>query len=152
MPTSLTKKFIAHQKDLLEAVLERLSGKRRDQQEHAATPQTGDLADTGNAVIELEHAMNLAANSRQTLQEVVSALDRIRRGVYGICEISGVEIPLERLEYLPWARFTAAEQANQERNKTRRSNTGSGMDSMFESAVAETDKGEEEEEEEAAKK
>jgi RNA polymerase-binding transcription factor DksA len=45
------------------------------------------------------------ARARQTVEEVVAALDRMDRGTYGSCERCAASIPLERLEAVPHARF-----------------------------------------------
>jgi RNA polymerase-binding transcription factor DksA/very-short-patch-repair endonuclease len=45
-----------------------------------------------------------AAAAEDTIIEIDAALERIDRGVYGICEISGQPIPRERLEAIPYAR------------------------------------------------
>jgi DnaK suppressor protein len=42
---------------------------------------------------------------RRTLIEVESALIRMKKGEYGICDHCGTEIPKARLEALPWARL-----------------------------------------------
>jgi DnaK suppressor protein len=42
---------------------------------------------------------------RRTLNEVESALIRMKKGEYGICDHCGTEIPKARLEALPWARL-----------------------------------------------
>ncbi|HLJ15622.1 MAG TPA: TraR/DksA C4-type zinc finger protein [Bryobacteraceae bacterium] len=41
---------------------------------------------------------------RRTLNEIESALARIKEGEYGVCASCGVAIPKARLEALPWAR------------------------------------------------
>jgi len=41
---------------------------------------------------------------RRTLNEIESALARIKEGEYGVCASCGVAIPRARLEALPWAR------------------------------------------------
>jgi len=53
------------------------------------------------------------------LIEVDAALRRLQQGTYGICERTGMPIPLERLRALPWTRFTreAAEQMELEGKK-----------------------------------
>ena len=38
-------------------------------------------------------------------------------GTYGICEVSGKPIPVERLEAIPWARVRAEVQAKRERRR-----------------------------------
>jgi len=42
--------------------------------------------------------------SRRTLSEVEAALDRIKQGNYGVCDVCHIAIPKARLEALPWAR------------------------------------------------
>lgn len=42
---------------------------------------------------------------RRTLYEVESALNRMKKGEYGICDLCRTEIPKARLEALPWARL-----------------------------------------------
>jgi RNA polymerase-binding transcription factor DksA len=39
---------------------------------------------------------------QENLEEISKALGRIENGTYGLSEISGRPIPLERLELLPW--------------------------------------------------
>lgn len=54
----------------------------------------------------VERDMDLAraASAMQTVDEIDAALERIEKGVYGICETSGLPIPTERLEAIPYAR------------------------------------------------
>lgn len=42
---------------------------------------------------------------RRILREIEAALNRIKKGEYGICESCGENIPEARLQALPWARF-----------------------------------------------
>ena len=46
----------------------------------------------------------LSAQARLQVEEIDRALPKIDAGTYGICEVSGVPIPKERLEAIPWAR------------------------------------------------
>ena len=39
---------------------------------------------------------------QENLEEIGKALERIENGTFGLSEISGKPIPLERLELLPW--------------------------------------------------
>lgn len=54
----------------------------------------------------VERDMDLAraASALQTVEEIDAALERIAKGVYGICEYSGLPIPKERLKAIPYAR------------------------------------------------
>ncbi len=54
--------------------------------------------------IERERDLALSAQARQAVEEIDHALAKFDLGTYGICEISGEPIPVERLEAIPWAR------------------------------------------------
>ena len=49
------------------------------------------------------------------IREIDEALKRIDEGVYGLCELTNLPIPEERLDEIPWARYTieAARQLEQ---------------------------------------
>ncbi len=51
------------------------------------------------------------------LSEVEAALERIRRGTYGVCEDSGKPISEARLRALPWTRLSAAAAKKRENSK-----------------------------------
>jgi hypothetical protein len=48
--------------------------------------------------------------------EIEEALKRIEKNTYGICELTGKQIPRARLEAIPWTRFTVEAQAQLERD------------------------------------
>ncbi|MEV7662106.1 TraR/DksA C4-type zinc finger protein [Paenarthrobacter sp. NPDC089316] len=54
---------------------------------------------------ELSQASALLDQSRQGLEQIDAALERIAAGHYGSCEVCGVEIPEGRLEARPWTPF-----------------------------------------------
>jgi RNA polymerase-binding transcription factor DksA len=60
---------------------------------------------------------SLLAKEQDAIYEINEALNRIDKGTYGICEMSGDTIPEERLEALPFTRFTVACQARIERDQ-----------------------------------
>src|SRR4051812_31210880 len=62
----------------------------------------GDLAALNYAE---EGALDFLENEEQLLREINDALDRIERGTFGRCENCHREIPRERLEALPYARY-----------------------------------------------
>jgi RNA polymerase-binding transcription factor DksA len=64
------------------------------------------LADIGTDSYEQEFSLGLMAEEKKILAEIHKALDRINDGSYGICE--GLDIPIEsnRLEAIPWTRFS----------------------------------------------
>jgi len=50
--------------------------------------------------------LGLASFEQEGLYEIDAALKRIEDGTYGICELTGEPIPWERLEAIPWTRFS----------------------------------------------
>jgi RNA polymerase-binding protein DksA len=73
---------------------------------------TGDLssmpihmADLGTDNYEQEFALGLLDSERKLLREIDSALMRIEKKTYGICEATGKPISKARLEAQPWARY-----------------------------------------------
>ena len=63
--------------------------------------------ETAAAVENVSRDMLVATleRERRTLQEIESALIRIEKGEYGICDSCGSVIPKARLDALPWARL-----------------------------------------------
>lgn len=60
------------------------------------------MADTATETYERELDEGLEEDARDQLRQVEKALERIESGEYGRCEICGKEIPVERLEAVPW--------------------------------------------------
>ena len=63
------------------------------------------MADLGTDNYEQEFALGLMDGERKLLREIDEAMERIERGVYGICEGTGKPIPKARLAAQPWARY-----------------------------------------------
>lgn len=143
----LSKEFLENQLLVLTALQARLMGRPL---EVDAPTSGGDAGDAGNFVASLNDMMSLASNQRQLLRDVSGALRRITVGSYGLCELSGDQIPLSRLEALPWARYTIAVQEQAEKEGGYRpQNTG-----LFDEAVKASaeDDGEPDAEEEEPKR
>jgi len=64
------------------------------------------------AILELDS--NLLADIQQRLSMVNRALQKIEEGTYGLSDTSGDVIPRERLEAMPEAIYTVAEQRSRE--------------------------------------
>lgn len=54
--------------------------------------------------VERERDLALSARARQEVEEIDRALQKIKDGTYGICEVSGQPIPKARLQAIPQAR------------------------------------------------
>ena len=63
----------------------------------------GDSVDESNLLSEREAEIDENARDQKELAQVKRALDRIEQGTYGLSEVSGKPIPIERLEALPYA-------------------------------------------------
>ena len=63
------------------------------------------MADIGTDTYEQEFALGLMDSERKLIIEIDDALQRIEKGVYGICEGTGKPIPKARLNAKPWARY-----------------------------------------------
>lgn len=64
------------------------------------------LADAGSESFERDMAYNLLSNEKEMIAEIDAAIERIRNGTYGICEVTGKPIPESRLEAIPFTRCT----------------------------------------------
>ena len=53
--------------------------------------------------VERDRDLQLSAQARDAIEEIDAALGRIEKGTYGICAVSGLPIPHERLEAIPHA-------------------------------------------------
>jgi RNA polymerase-binding transcription factor DksA len=69
-----------------------------------------ELADAGSEETLKEMSLANAAATKETLHEVLDALRRIEHGNYGMCEITNQPIEAERLNAIPWARYSRAGQ------------------------------------------
>lgn len=70
--------------------------------------------DAGSEAYDREFALNMLGKEVDSLKEIQAAIQRVEEGKYGICEMSGEEIPEMRLEALPFAKFTVGCQAKWE--------------------------------------
>lgn len=63
------------------------------------------MADVSQNTAEQDEQRELAAALRRQLDDIEIALSRLDDGTYGTCEQCGAEIPEERLEAFPAARY-----------------------------------------------
>ena len=74
-------------------------------------------ADAGSDAYDRDFALSLLSQEQDALYEIEEALKRVDAGTYGICEMSGKQIPHARLEAIPFARFTVECQTQIEKQK-----------------------------------
>jgi RNA polymerase-binding transcription factor DksA len=53
--------------------------------------------------VERDLDLALSAQARDAVDQIDAALERIRKGIYGVCVASGRNVPKERLVAIPWA-------------------------------------------------
>jgi RNA polymerase-binding transcription factor DksA len=78
------------------------------------------MADAGTDNWDREFALSMLSCDQDLLKEVDDAIDRIREGTYGVCEVSGEKIAESRLRAIPWTRYTVEAQKEMEKYKKRR--------------------------------
>ncbi len=74
------------------------------------------MADAGSDSYDRDFALGLLSHEQDAVYEIEAALNRMRDGTYGKCELTGKPIPDRRLEAIPWARFTAEAEMKIERS------------------------------------
>jgi DnaK suppressor protein len=101
-------------------------------------------ADAGSDAYDRDFALSLLSQEQDALYEIDQALKRIELGTYGVCEMSGKQIPRMRLEAIPFARFTVECQSQLEK-QNKMSRVRQSVTSLFGLTDEEGGDGEEEE-------
>lgn len=127
---NIPKKWQKYYKLLLELrahVQEELDLHTADTLKHASGEDAGDLAhygnhqaDAGTDAFDRDFALSLVSSEQDALNEIEEAIQRMRDGSYGICEVTGKPITKERLLAVPFARFSVEGQKEYEKNKKRK--------------------------------
>ncbi len=71
--------------------------------QEGATASKGDVVDAALDSVQDEISSQLAEVESRELAQIEKALRRMREGQYGVCEHCGCNIPLARLQALPYA-------------------------------------------------
>lgn len=72
-------------------------------------------ADQGTDDFDRTISLEVTSREYNLLKQVDRALQKIEEGTYGICDVSGEEIPLPRLEAIPYATMTVKAQSKLEK-------------------------------------
>jgi RNA polymerase-binding protein DksA len=70
--------------------------------EHEEIQSDNHIGDMATALYDRELDYTLEDNVERALAEIDAALKRIEDGTYGVCTNRGEQIPVERLEAIPW--------------------------------------------------
>ena len=104
------RRFEQRLKGERDAIESRIAANRRGVQETVREESgVGDTEDEADLLYEREAEIDENARDRGELARINRALERIEQGTYGISEVSGKPIPIERLEALPYATTLVSE-------------------------------------------
>ena len=106
--------FLKAQKEALlqlrDKILPNMQGVTRDHlrsgESNVSSASGQHIGDAGSEAEVRDLTIRLLDKDREQLFEIDEALERIRRGVYGICEVSLEMIPKKRLQARPYCRLT----------------------------------------------
>jgi len=72
-------------------------------------------ADQGTDDFDRSISLELTSKEFGVLKQIDRALEKIEEGTYGVCDISGLEIPRARLDAIPYATMTVKAQEQLEK-------------------------------------
>lgn len=105
------KKMLSEEKAELERELSSISRKEDGKTGTTWQPTANDIEvdsadenEVADKLEELEENAGIVAQLEKQLAEINNSLDKIEKGTYGLCEICGQPIEIERLEANPSAR------------------------------------------------
>lgn len=127
--SGLTQKEIKELKTALEqklsALTEEIALLESEIKEEGASAEQGapDEFDRSSYEEGMQRSQILLDGKYQLRNEVMAALERMKEGEYGVCEISEEPIGFKRLKAQPWTRFSIEAQKDLENNRKIRSMT-----------------------------
>lgn len=72
-------------------------------------------ADEGTDDFDKTISIEISGKEQLILRRIERALEKIEEGTYGVCDVSGEEIPIKRLEAVPYATMTVQAQEKYEK-------------------------------------
>jgi RNA polymerase-binding transcription factor DksA len=105
--------------ELKDTLLDAMRGVARDNL-HAGTETSAfgmHQADAGSDAYDRDFALSMLSKEQGSLYEIDEALKRVEDGTYGVCDLCQKPIKHERLEALPFTRYTVDCQAGLEKNQ-----------------------------------
>jgi len=120
--THLPKKELDRYRDILTRKRAELAGDVSKMEGEALNSSSGSLshtpqhmADQGSDAYDQSLSLGIAQVDRTLIREIDDALARIENHTFGLCEVSGKPINKERLDELPWTRFSIEAAREKER-------------------------------------
>jgi RNA polymerase-binding transcription factor DksA len=146
------QKYYNHLLELREQLLHQMNGLAKESAQELPGYSL-HMADSGTDNFDRDFALSLLSSDQDAVYEIEEALKRIEKKTYGVCELTGKNIPRARLEAIPWTRFTVEAQAQLEKDgalKSRRLGQLGTVDSVGTTEV-ESDDEDQPEEQKASK-
>jgi DnaK suppressor protein len=144
------QKYYRNLLDLRERLLNQMSGLAKESAEEMSSYSL-HMADSGTDNFDRDFALSLLSSDQDAIYEIEEALKRIEKGTYGVCELTGKQIPKARLDAIPWTRFTVEAQAQLERDGALRSRKLGALGTVDSTGGVEVVEEEEEPEEKPAR-
>ncbi len=121
-PMVLKKSQIEHFKAELEKLRQEMTKMVKEASEEVkneadAKGYSQHQADEGTDDFDRTINLQLTDKEIKTLRQIDRALEKIEEGTYGVCDLSGDEIPIKRLEAIPYATMTVAAQERFEKGQ-----------------------------------
>jgi RNA polymerase-binding transcription factor DksA len=129
--------------ELREQLLHQMNGLAKDSAQELPGYSL-HMADSGTDNFDRDFALSLLSSDQDAVYEIEEALKRIEKKTYGVCELTGKNIPRARLEAIPWARFTVIAQAQLEKDGALKSRRLGQLGSIDNVGVAEVESDEDE--------
>ncbi len=112
---TLKKKDIERFKERLELLKRQMTALVRGTTEEVKSPEetrgySQHQADEGTDDFGRTISLEITSKEFGVLRQIDRALEKINEGTYGVCDITGEEIPLPRLEAIPYATMTVKAQ------------------------------------------
>ncbi len=132
--SSIPKKYLPYYRELLrmrDSLSEQIDLHSEEsqilskQRDGSGSAYSQHLADAGTDTFDIDFALSLVSSEQEALSEINDAIARMRKGTYGICEITGKPISKQRLKAVPFTRYSVEGQQEVERNK-RKTTTRTG--------------------------
>src|SRR3990170_2916791 len=112
---ALKKSEIAKFKERLETLRRQMSRYVREASEEVKSNEemrgySQHQADEGTDDFNRTISLNVTGQEVKILRQIERALEKIDDGTYGVCDVSGDEIPIKRLDAVPYATMTVKAQ------------------------------------------
>jgi DnaK suppressor protein len=141
------QKYYNHLLELREQLLHQMNGLAKESAQEMAGYSL-HMADSGTDNFDRDFALSLLSSDQDAVYEIEEALKRIEKKTYGVCELTGKNIPRARLEAIPWTRFTVDAQAQLEKDGALKSRRLGALGTIDAAGVTEVEGEETEEPEE----